>query len=90
MASYSGRIESAPASRFDWLNRWLTRERGAPVVAGLAFLAIWEIAIRSNLPDFVATPSGIVMAIPSTMSTMEFWKDLVASLGSILEGVAIG
>ena len=44
------------------LPRWLTRERIAPVVAGAALLAIWEIGVRANLPDFVATPSGVVMA----------------------------
>jgi NitT/TauT family transport system permease protein len=90
MASYSGRIESAALPRLDGLNRWLTRERVAPVVAGLAILAIWEFAVRGNLPDFVATPSGVVMAIPSTISTAEFWMDVARSLGSILEGVAIG
>lgn len=90
MASYSSRIESAALPRFDGRNRWLTRERIAPVVAGLVILAIWEIAVRGNLPDFVATPSGVVMAIPSTMSTAAFWKDAATSLGAILQGVAIG
>jgi NitT/TauT family transport system permease protein len=90
MAAYSGRIESVASRRAEWLGRWLTRERMAPIVAGLAILAIWEIAVRSNLPDFVATPSGVVLAIPSTISTAAFWLDLASSLGSIVEGVAIG
>jgi NitT/TauT family transport system permease protein len=70
--------------------RWLTRERIAPVVAGLAILAIWEFAVRGNLPDFVATPSGVIMAIPSTMSAPDFWTDVAATLGAIIQGVAIG
>ena len=90
MASYSSRIESAALPGFDGLSRWLTRERIAPVVAGLAFLAIWEITVRATLPDFVARPSGIVMAIPATVASEEFWGDVLVSLGSILEGVAIG
>jgi NitT/TauT family transport system permease protein len=90
MATYSSRIESAALPRLDRLNRWLTRERVAPVVAGLVILAIWEFSVRRNLPDFVATPSGVVMAIPSTISTTAFWTDVATSLGSIVEGVAIG
>lgn len=90
MATLSSGIEIAPARRPAWVGRWLTRERIAPLVAGLAILTVWEIYVRNALPDFVARPSGIVMAIPSTVATAEFWSDLVASLGAILEGVAIG
>ncbi len=90
MAAHGSRVEAA-ASRPAWLSsRWLTRERVAPVVAGLAILAIWEFTVRGNLPDFVATPSGIVMAIPSTIATAAFWTDVTASLGAIIKGVAIG
>lgn len=89
MATYSGGVTAPPARRFAKA-RWLTRETVAPAVAGLAFLAIWEIAVRLNLPDFVATPTGVIRAIPSTVSTAEFWRDLVATLGAILQGVAIG
>jgi ABC-type nitrate/sulfonate/bicarbonate transport system permease component len=70
--------------------RWLTRERIAPVVAGAVLLVIWEVWVRTHLPDFVATPSGIVMAIPSTVATWEFWSDVRSTLGAILEGVTIG
>lgn len=88
MAAYGSGVAAA-ADRAGF-GRWLTRERLAPVIAGLAILVIWEVTVRANLPDFVATPSGIVMAIPSTMSTAAFWKDVAASLGAIIEGVAIG
>lgn len=69
---------------------WLTRERVAPLVAGAVILAIWEFSVRANLPDFVATPTGVIRAIPSTMSTAAFWLDVAQTLGSIIEGVAIG
>ena len=69
---------------------WLTREHVAPLVAGAVILAIWEFAVRANLPDFVATPTGVIRAIPSTMSTAAFWLDVAQTLGSIIEGVAIG
>ena len=70
---------------------WLTREHVAPLVAaGAVILAIWEFSVRANLPDFVATPTGVIRAIPSTMSTAAFWLDVAQTLGSIIEGVAIG
>jgi ABC-type nitrate/sulfonate/bicarbonate transport system permease component len=78
-----------PGSVAGW-PRWLTRERIAPVLAGAVFLAIWEIGVRANLPDFVATPSGVVMAIPSTVWSEAFWQDIAASLGAMLEGIVIG
>lgn len=70
--------------------RWLAPTRIAPVVAAAVMLAVWELYVGTQLPDFVATPSGIVMAIPSTIANESFWSDAVASLGSIVEGVAIG
>jgi NitT/TauT family transport system permease protein len=90
MATYSSGIEAVAGGSPAWLERWLTRERAAPVIAGLAFLVIWELTVRASLPDFVATPIGVIKAIPSTVATAEFWQDVVQSLGSILEGVAIG
>jgi NitT/TauT family transport system permease protein len=90
MATYSSRIETTPIARFAWSSRWLTRERAAPLIAGAVLLVVWEIWVRSTLPNFVARPSGIVMAIPSTITDPEFWFDVAATLGSILEGVVIG
>jgi len=81
MATYSSRIEAAPAARWSWGNGLITRERVAPLVAGAVLLVIWEVWVRSQLPDFVARPSGIVMAIPSTIATLEFWSDVGATLG---------
>jgi ABC-type nitrate/sulfonate/bicarbonate transport system permease component len=90
MAAIGSRLDAMPGGAAGRWPRWLTRERMAPFATAAVILAIWEIGVRSSLPDFVATPSGIVMAIPSTMGSMEFWKDVAASIGSIVEGVAIG
>jgi ABC-type nitrate/sulfonate/bicarbonate transport system permease component len=90
MAAHGGRI-GVPASRQPrWWNRVLTPERIAPVVAGAVLLAIWELYVRTQLPDFVARPTGIVMAIPATLAAPSFWADTLASLGAIVQGVAIG
>jgi len=89
MATYSSRIE-APAARWALSTRWLTRERAAPVFAGLGFLAVWEFYVRAFLPDFVATPLGIIQAIPTTVASAEFWSDVSITLRAIVEGVVIG
>jgi len=62
----------------------------AVVLTGICLLALWELAARTRLPSYVARPSGIIGAIPSTVSQMSFWSDLLATVGAILEGVAIG
>jgi ABC-type nitrate/sulfonate/bicarbonate transport system, permease component len=90
MAAIGSRVEVMPAARVERARSWLTRERMAPVVAGLAFLVIWELYVRATLPDFVATPTGIIRAIPATVASEEFWRDVLVTLSSILEGVAIG
>jgi ABC-type nitrate/sulfonate/bicarbonate transport system permease component len=90
MAAHGGRIDPSETRRAGWWKRGLTPERIAPVIAGVILLAIWELYVRTQLPDFVATPIGVVMAIPSTVASPSFWSDTVASLGSIVEGVAIG
>jgi len=90
MAPHRGRLSATAASRRGPANRWLTRERIAPFIAGAVLLTIWEIYVRSHLPDFVARPSGILIAIPETIANMAFWSSALASFGSIAKGVAIG
>lgn len=90
MATISSRIEAPATGHTAWIARWLTRERLAPIVTGLIILAVWQIGVSAALPDFVARPSGILLAIPSTIASEEFWLDVVRTLGSILEGVIIG
>ena len=90
MAQHLGRMTPAAARRSGAASRDRRLERIAPLVAGLVILAIWELAVRSRLPDFVARPSGIIMAIPSTLASQSFWSAAGASFSSIVEGVAIG
>jgi len=90
MAADGSRIGPSATRQAGWWKRRLTPERIAPVVAGVILMAFWEVYVRTQLPDFVATPIGIVMAIPSTLAAPSFWSDTLVSLGSIVEGVAIG
>ncbi len=90
MASLGSRLTAPPSGAAGWMSRGLTRERMAPLAAGLAILAIWEIGVRATLPDFVATPIGILIAIPTTILASSFWSDVFVSLSAIVEGVAIG
>jgi ABC-type nitrate/sulfonate/bicarbonate transport system permease component len=90
MAALSSGLEAASVRRERAPLRFLTRERAAPLVAGVVLLVAWELYVRLYLPDFVASPSGILAAIPATVSDLSFWTDVAASLGAIVEGVAIG
>lgn len=91
MAVLSGRLDtSAEAGEARRPARWLTAPRLAPIIAGAALLGLWEFYVRAALPDFVARPTGIVMAIPATVSSASFWWAAWASFGSIIQGVAIG
>lgn len=90
MATLSGGIGLAEAPRPSLARRVFTRERVAPVAAGVAILLVWQVYVTLALPSFVARPSGILLAIPATVTTREFWTDVWLSLGAILEGVVIG
>lgn len=90
MAAHGGRIGPSASRQPGGWKGALTPERIAPFVAGALLLAVWELYVRTRLPDFVATPSGIVMAIPATLAAPSFWFDTFVSLGAIVQGVAIG
>jgi ABC-type nitrate/sulfonate/bicarbonate transport system permease component len=90
MAAIGGRIDAGAVRRLHWAPHWPARERFAPVIAGAILLGLWEFYVRTYLPDFVATPSGIIMAAPATLASTEFWLDVVATLWAIIEGVAFG
>ncbi len=87
---YGGRVKSAAARRAGTASRDRLLERIAPIVAGIAILALWEFYVRTRLPEFVAKPSGIAMAMPSTLASESFWSAALMSFASIVEGVAIG
>jgi ABC-type nitrate/sulfonate/bicarbonate transport system permease component len=89
MAALDDRIIDGPAGP-GRLHGLITRERLAPIIVGLIILGIWEIGARLYLPDFVATPLGILGAFPATVASAEFRSDAFHTLGAVIEGVAIG
>jgi NitT/TauT family transport system permease protein len=90
MATLGSRVAAGAQGPAHGWTRLFRRQWLAPAIAGLAILLIWEIVVRAELPSFVARPSGIIMEIPSTLASVDFWSDVVVTLGSILEGVVIG
>ena len=90
MAAHGGRMMSAAARRSNAERRALALRWAAPVVTGALILAVWEVAVRSRLPDFVARPSGILAAIPSTLAGGDFWSAAGLSFLAVVEGVTIG
>ena len=59
------------------------------IVAGLIILALWEVVVRGFAPDFVATPSGIVAAIPRVIVGASFLAAMAQTLGAVAEGLII-
>ncbi|MDE2227710.1 MAG: ABC transporter permease [Alphaproteobacteria bacterium] len=59
------------------------------LVAGLVILALWEGVVRGFAPDFVATPTGIVLAFPRVIVSAPFLAALAQTLGAVAEGLAI-
>lgn len=59
------------------------------LVAGLIFLALWELVVRGFAPDFVATPTGIVLAFPRVITSAPFLQALGQTLGAVVEGLVI-
>jgi len=61
-----------------------------PVLTGFLLLLLWELGVKAKLPAYVATPTTILSAIPSVITTGGFWSDVESTCGAIVEGVAIG
>lgn len=59
------------------------------VWAGVAILLIWEITVRAFAPAYVATPSGIVRAIPHVVTDPAFLAGCGITLAAVIEGLAI-
>lgn len=64
-------------------------EAAARVIAGLAIVAIWELAVWLWAPPFVARPSRIVMVFPSAVMDPGLWVAAGATLGAVVQGLAI-
>jgi ABC-type nitrate/sulfonate/bicarbonate transport system permease component len=59
------------------------------LVAGAVLLTIWELGVRAWAPAYVARPSGVLAVLPSVVASGAFLSAAVATLGSVLEGLAI-
>jgi len=68
---------------------WLSREAIARIVAGVAILAIWEIAVRLWAPAFVARPSRIVVVFPQVIVDPALWQAAGATLGAVVQGLVV-
>ena len=59
------------------------------IYAGIAILVFWEIAVRALAPSYVATPSGIVAALPHVIVDPAFLMGGLITLAAVAEGLAI-
>ncbi len=59
------------------------------LVAGLAVVALWQVAVKLFMPDYVATPFGIALAFPHVVSSAPFLAALAQTMAAVAEGVLI-
>jgi NitT/TauT family transport system permease protein len=59
------------------------------VYAGIAILGSWEIIVRAFAPSYVATPFGIVKALPHVIVDPAFLMGGLITLAAVAEGLAI-
>ena len=61
----------------------------AKLAAGAVLLALWEIGVRVWAPAYVARPSGVASVLPEVIASGAFLSAAGATLGSVIEGLAI-
>jgi NitT/TauT family transport system permease protein len=59
------------------------------LAAGALLLVIWELGVRAWAPAYVARPSGVIAVLPSVIASGAFLSAAAATLGSVVEGLAI-
>jgi NitT/TauT family transport system permease protein len=59
------------------------------LAAGLVILAVWEAVVRAFAPAYVATPSGVILAIPKVVTDPAFLEATGQTLAAVAEGLAI-
>jgi len=62
---------------------------GLKVSAGLVLLMLWEVGVRLWAPAYVARPSGILVVLVPVLTSGKFLSAAGATLGSVIEGLAI-
>ena len=61
--------------------------RTARLLAGMLILACWEIVARLAAPDFVAKPSGVIVAIPTVIASSAFLQAAWITIAATAEGL---
>ena len=59
------------------------------LITGAVILGAWEIVVRALAPQYVAKPTGIVMAIPRVITDPKFLTALGHTLAAVAEGLAV-
>lgn len=59
------------------------------IVAGIILFGIWEISVRAFAAPFVTRPSGVILALPTTLQDPELWSQAWSSLSSVFVGLII-
>jgi NitT/TauT family transport system permease protein len=59
------------------------------IYAGLAIVALWEVVVRGFAPSYVATPSGIIAALPRVAVDPAFLSASALTLAAVTEGLLI-
>ncbi|HWE74884.1 MAG TPA: ABC transporter permease [Stellaceae bacterium] len=57
--------------------------------AGIAILAFWQIVVRAFAPAYVATPIGIVLAVPHVIVDPTFLLGGLITLAAVAEGLVV-
>lgn len=71
------------------LRRFMGSTLVVKLMAGVVLLLVWELGVRAWAPAYVARPTGIVAVLPSVITSPAFLSAAVATLGSVMEGLAI-
>ncbi len=58
-------------------------------LTGAVILLVWEFVVRATAPAYVAKPSTVVLAIPRVLTDPAFLQAFGATLGAVVEGLAI-
>src|SRR5215469_833473 len=59
------------------------------IYAGLAIVLLWEVVVRGFAPSYVATPSGIIAALPRVVVDPAFLSASALTLAAVTEGLLI-
>src|ERR1700761_3348126 len=70
----------------------IRRQPGAPLLAFIVVLLVWEYAVRSGWlnPLFLPAPSAIIEALWALTQSGQIWLHVAPSLERILAGWVIG